>query len=132
MDKMLAEVLHRIDIVAYRLQLPPDAKLHDIFHVSLLKPFKGDSPLLHTALPPIQDGRSIPTPTHVLQAHRAQDPWEVLVQWSDEEMVEASWEPLESFQALYPNFALEDKLFLQEGGGVMDSMAFRVTSRRRG
>ncbi|XP_068641893.1 uncharacterized protein [Aristolochia californica] len=103
------QVLQRIGNVAYHLQLPPNAKLHDVFHVSLSKPFRGDSPLLHTPLPPIQDGRSIPTPTQVLQARCAQGSWEVLVQWTTQDLVEDSWEPLESFQA---TFKLEDKLFL--------------------
>ncbi|XP_068657924.1 uncharacterized protein [Aristolochia californica] len=108
------QVLHLISNVAYRLLLPQATKLHEVFHVSILKPFKGGSPQLHTLLPPIQDVWSIPTLVLVLQARRVQDSWEVLVQWTDEDLVEASSEPLESFQALYPTFELEDKLFLQE------------------
>ncbi|XP_068636041.1 uncharacterized protein [Aristolochia californica] len=133
LDQALADrdVMQCIGTVAYRLKLPHDAKLHDVFHVSLLKPFKGDSPLLHTPLPPLKVGRFMPTPAQIRQARRVNNAWEVLVWWTDKELREASWETLESFQTLFPTFKLEDKLFLQEGGDVMDSIASRVANRRR-
>ncbi|XP_068648756.1 uncharacterized protein [Aristolochia californica] len=109
------QVLTSIGSVAYHLQLPPDANLHDIFHDSLLRPFCGDSPLLHTSLPPHHEGCTLPCPAKVLQACHAQDSWELLIQWSNAELLPASWEPLEQFQTLYPTFELTDKLFLQEG-----------------
>ncbi|XP_068662867.1 uncharacterized protein [Aristolochia californica] len=112
-------------------QLPSDAKLHDVFHVSQSKAFTGDSPLLHTPLPPLQEGCVLSTPAQVLQARRVQGNWEILVQWADTTPLDSTWEPLASFKALYPTFDLEDKLFLQEGGDVMDSIASRVTGRHR-
>ena len=37
------EVLERIGPVAYRLALPPElAKLHDLFHVSMLQKYRSD------------------------------------------------------------------------------------------
>ncbi|XP_068666493.1 uncharacterized protein [Aristolochia californica] len=125
------QVLECINSMADHLQLPPNNQIHDVFHVSLLKPFKGDSPMLHTPLSALHDGRILPTPTRVFQAHRVKGLWETLVQWAETDPVEASWEPLAEFQALYPNFEFEDKLFLQEGSDVMDSIASRVIARRR-
>lgn len=51
--------------MVYELQLPSDIKIHNVFHVSLMKAFKGDnSPTLAT-LPPIEEGRGVHTPASV-------------------------------------------------------------------
>ncbi|XP_068657872.1 uncharacterized protein [Aristolochia californica] len=104
--------MEHIGSMAYHLQLPPDAQIHDVFHVSLIKPFKGDSLMLHTPLLTLHDGHVLPSLARVFQAHRVKDIWEILVQWAEMDPVESSWEPLTELQALYPNFELEDKLFL--------------------
>ena len=38
------QVLEKINEVSYRLQLPDHWKIHNAFHVSLLRPFRGDVP----------------------------------------------------------------------------------------
>jgi hypothetical protein len=49
-------ILEKIGDVAYRLQLLTGAKLHDVFHVGLLKPFKGDPSTETLVLPPVHHG----------------------------------------------------------------------------
>ena len=45
-------VLKRIGLVAYQIELPTTASIHDVFHVSLLKPYKGDHSMESMTLPP--------------------------------------------------------------------------------
>ena len=109
------KVLERIGDVAYRLDLPRGARLHDVFHVGLLKPFRGTPPDAPPPLPPIQNGRACPSPAKVLRGRLARGRYEMLVQWQKQDAASASWVALEDFRHSYPDFQLEDELLLQGG-----------------
>jgi len=76
-----SQVLERIGEVAYRLQLPVSARIHNVFHVVFLKKLVGDPPAAPVPQPPIDDGRAVPTPEKVLRARLNRGVWELSVQW---------------------------------------------------
>ena len=75
------QLLERVGIVLYRLKLLDGTRLHDVFHVGMLKPHKGDHPTSSTALPPTHDGRLLPAPDHALRAQLRRGTWFILVKW---------------------------------------------------
>ena len=124
------KVLERIGAVAYRLKLPPRARIHDVFHVALLKKFAGPPPTVITPLPPILQGRVVPTPSQVARARLNRGSWELLVNWEGRSAAEATWEPIAAFKERYPAFQLADELFVGEEGNVVDSFVGRSYRRR--
>ena len=52
------KILNKVGKVAYKLQLPIDAKVHPMFHVSWLKKHVGHEPIQHH-LPMINNARVI-------------------------------------------------------------------------
>ena len=75
-------MLERVGDVAYKLQLPTGARIHDVFHVGLLKPFHGDPPTQPPVLPPLHHGRVVVQPEAVLKSRMARGHHEVLVRWA--------------------------------------------------
>jgi len=77
------EITEIINPVAYRLALPPGTRLHNVFHVSLLKRFVGSPPMAPPALPPTHYGATIPVPAKALKARLYRGVKQILVQWKD-------------------------------------------------
>lgn len=114
-------ILRRIGSVAYELELPSTARLHPVFHISLLKHCHGQP---ETQLSPLSlqppPRLSQPTPLRILGLRRVPtekgEQEELLVQWTGSDPTEATWESRSTFAKTYPQFDLEDKIFLRECG----------------
>lgn len=89
-----------ISPVAYRLALPPDLRIHPVFHVSLLKPYKDPSLVEHRAapLPPPPaisiNGQDEYEVERILDKRTRRRKVEYLVKWIGYPEYEATWEPL--------------------------------------
>jgi hypothetical protein len=100
------KVLQCIGEVAYKLQLPKRARIHDVFHVTFLKKFEGSAPTEVPPLPPIARGRVVPQPNQVIRARPTTTSWELLVKWQGRNAAETSWEGLEQLKEAYPDFVV--------------------------
>ncbi|KAF7838882.1 Ty3/gypsy retrotransposon protein [Senna tora] len=115
-------IVERIGEVAYRLQLPLHAKIHDVFHVSQLKRCVGSASDMNMPLPLLTtEYGPVISPKAILQRRDIQvgNQWEtqLLVAWDDGSC--PTWETLTDFQQSYPTFDLEDKVTFNGGGNVM-------------
>jgi hypothetical protein len=102
-------VLERIGYVAYRLDLPPESKIHPVFHVSCLKKKLGERIFCQQQLPDITSMGDVRIqPTAILDRRMVK--WhnkavvEVLVQWAHLPKEDATWEPYETLKARFPEF----------------------------
>ncbi|GJR97930.1 putative nucleotidyltransferase, ribonuclease H [Tanacetum coccineum] len=122
-----------IGSVTYELELPDDAKIHPVFHVSMLKPVHGSfSPDSVAPLPITKDWEIDVQPASIID-HRwvleaGQLVLELLVSWNQRPLGEATWETYDLLAEQFPNFRLEDKAFYR--GGSNDTN-MRVYTRKK-
>lgn len=100
-------VIKRIGEVAYELQLPSDARVHPVFHVSQLKKHVGSKDRVSTTIPPMDlDGKFLLVPVKILDKrvvkrnNTAMGQW--LIQWAHLPVEEATWEWAMEIMAKYP------------------------------
>jgi len=108
------QILSKVDLVAYRLDLPKDCQIHNVFYVSLLRKHLGSITPLSSQLPPLADDSTIlPQPASILarreiQKEKYRPKAEVLVKWMgalDDDATKMSG----GFLSLTPIFVLKDK-----------------------
>ncbi|KAL7103753.1 hypothetical protein ACP275_08G199000 [Erythranthe tilingii] len=115
-------VVEKIGAVAYRLLLPTGSKVHDVFHVSLLKKKISSKHLPSPSLPfTTEDGIPQVSPARILDQRidSATQSAQVLVQWSGESPTTATWEDLHELLAKFPTSDPWGQGFSPPGGNVM-------------
>jgi hypothetical protein len=107
------QVIRLLGLVAYEFALPPDARIHPVFHVSCLKKKLGHDIFPLPTLPPVgSSGEIRPEPDFIvdrrLVKRRGRTATEVLVRWKGASSADDSWELLWTLQQQYPH--LVDKV----------------------
>ena len=103
--------------VAYQLKLPPNAKIHNVFHVSLPKP--AHHPIQAIPTLPISNTSTTLLPQAILdrrmvKRHSA-PAIQLPIHWKDQSPANASWEFADEFRLRFPSFFLEEKEGLRRG-----------------
>lgn len=104
-------IIERIGPVAYKLQLPLNSRIHPVFHISTLKPFRSTEAPSPCDLPTESfNNQPVEVPAAVLGQRtilvHGKPCHQILVQWVGLPADEASWEDLDSFQLSFPTFHL--------------------------
>ncbi|KAD4888237.1 hypothetical protein E3N88_20310 [Mikania micrantha] len=129
-------IKRKVGSVAYELELPSDARIHPIFHVSMLKPANGIAPTSPAApLPLTNDGELVLQPMCVLD-HRwlsvaGSTVLEILIQWKDRPLEEATWEEYDLVSQQFPSFRLGDKSTFGQGSNDTNPVKVYVRKNRK-
>jgi hypothetical protein len=117
-------IIEKIGPVAYKVLLPPSARIHPVFHIVNLKLCKGTHATQYLPLPFItSDTGPILTPETILDSRlvlqQGREVKKILVKWLNLPAAEATWENWTDISTNYPNFNLEDKINFNGGSNVM-------------
>jgi len=102
------QVVHHIGSVAYELALPPEARIHSIFHVSCLKKKIGNQITPLSTLPPVDSSGELRPESELIVnrwmvKQRGRAATEVLFRWKGASVDDDSWELLWTLQHQYPH-----------------------------
>jgi len=118
------KILARVGEVAYRLELPAEARIHPVFHCSLLRHYHGALPSATEPWPlEIIGHKPLQRPLCILDSKldtSTSPPTQlVLTQWTGQPPEDTSWEPWPELQEAYH---LEDKV-VSGGEGIVSTHA---------
>ena len=117
------KVLEKIGEVAFETELPPQAAIHPIFHVSQLKKKLGKSQVLQIH-PAHYEEEIIEEPESILERrtfkHKNRVFSQVLIKWKQRTVEEATWEDYWSLIGRFPTFDNGGKPEINGGGPAND------------
>ena len=124
-------VIELINEVAVRLELPPRARIHNVFHVGQLKKYQGTPPTEPPQLPLLHHGAIDHEPERAVRYRLARGVHQALVQWKGASAASATWEDVATLRSKFPQFQLEDELALDGEGDVMFKQVYTRRHRAR-
>jgi len=128
-------VLAKVGKLAYKLQLPQESKIQLVLHVSLLKKCITQQVQCQPLPKGLTEGWELKLqPSEVLAVKESpQGDKEVLIKWEGMLDFEHTWELAEDIKLNFPEFHLEDKVVVQEGGIVRDQFpeGLKVYKRKK-
>ncbi|KAK7286582.1 hypothetical protein RJT34_21675 [Clitoria ternatea] len=117
------QILKKIGAVAYKLQLPTEARIHPVFHISQLKKAVGNHKVEANIPAELQVSQEHYQPIHVLDrrviTQNGTAVPQTLIQWQGQQPEEATWEDSANIQIQFPDFNLEDKVVLEGEGSYL-------------
>ncbi|XP_024172348.1 uncharacterized protein LOC112178434 [Rosa chinensis] len=104
------QITARIGQLPYKLALPHQARLHPVFHVSLLKWRIGDMKHVSPTLPPFDEsGELIWSPEAILDMqavkHKKHQVTQWLIKWTGLPVEDATWESAQEIVSRFPSFS---------------------------
>ncbi|KAA0050226.1 transposon Tf2-1 polyprotein isoform X1 [Cucumis melo var. makuwa] len=114
-------ITEEIGAVAYRLDLPPEAAIHNVFHISQLKLKLGKQQNVQHQQPILTKDFELqlwPKTVLDIRWNKELGANEWLVKWKGLDDSEATWETVYLMNQQFPTFHLEDKVNLEPRGIV--------------
>jgi hypothetical protein len=117
------KVLARVGIASYRIQLPTDSRIHNVFHVSQLKPFTPNYSPVFSELPaPVDLSSGVFLPMQILERRMVKKgnsavP-QIKVSWSTLPTDCATWEDYHVLRRRFPEAAIWKEVLPQGGDSV--------------
>jgi ribosomal protein L21E len=122
------EIVAKIGQVAYKLALPATTKIHNVFHVSQLKPFVPDNTAVSTDFPVhIQMDTQELEPEEILERRLCKKGnaahVQIKVKWTSLPLSQTTWEDYDVLRARFPNAPAWGQAGPSGGGGVTTAEA---------
>lgn len=127
-------MLERIGQVAYRLELPREATIHNVFHASQLNKKVGERQVVQIHPPQLtQEFEFQVRPEDILgvrwNSKLSKEEW--LIKWEKFPESKATWEEAAFIKYQFPELHLEDKVHLKTGGIVRPPIHYTYQQKNK-